>query len=118
MKRMLAAICAALMLAVPALADTVVFENLHYGAEAYEMHLNNETNTIVFNGETYSLDDDAVSFKEAFSVYGGKTRAVYEMTLPQSAYSVEDDHQRAPSHAVVGGAGKPHQRRIRNRGAD
>ena len=58
MKRMLAAICAALMLAVPALADTVVFENLHYGAEAYEMHLNNETNTIVFNGETYSLDDD------------------------------------------------------------
>lgn len=91
MKRMLAAICAALMLAVPALADTVVFENLHYGAEAYEMHLNNETNTIVFNGETYSLDDDAVSFKEAFSVYGGKTRAVYEMTLPQSAYSVEDD---------------------------
>ena len=67
MKRMLAAICAALMLAVPALADTVVFENLHYGAEAYEMHLNNETNTIVFNGETYSLDDDAVSFKEAFS---------------------------------------------------
>ena len=91
MKRMLAAICAALMLTIPALADTVVFENLHYGSEAYEMHLNNETNTIVFNGETYSLDDDAVSFKEAFSVYGGKTRAVYEMTLPQSAYSVEDD---------------------------
>ena len=72
MKRMLAAICAALMLAVPALADTVMFENLHYGAEAYEMHLNNETNTIVFNGETYSLDDDAVSFKEAFSVYGAR----------------------------------------------
>jgi|GEM_PF-4094069 len=93
MKRLYAAILLLVMISVSsaAFATAVTFENLHYGQEAFEMHLNDETNTIVFEGESYSLNDDCVEYKDRCGLYGGKTRAVYEMTVPTDKFTVEDN---------------------------
>ena len=81
--------CVLLLLTCGAQADTAVtFENMHYGDEAFQMHLNNEINKLIFQGEEYLLEDDCFSFREAMVVWGGKTRAVYEMTLPHGKFSV------------------------------
>lgn len=81
--------CVLLLLTCCAQADTAVtFEDMHYGDEAFQMHLNNEINKLIFEGEEYLLEDDSFQFREAMTVYGGKTRAVYEMTLPQGQFSV------------------------------
>lgn len=81
--------CILLLLTCGAQADTAVtFEDMHYGDEAFQMHLNNEVNKLIFEGEEYLLEDDSFQFREAMTVYGGKTRAVYEMTLPQGQFSV------------------------------
>ena len=81
--------CVLLLLTCCAQADTsVTFEDMHYGDEAFQMHLNNEVNKLIFEGEEYLLEDDSFQFREAMTVYGGKTHAVYEMTLPQGKFSV------------------------------
>lgn len=81
--------CVLLLLTCGAQADTAVtFEDMHYGDEAFRMHLNNEVNKLIFEGEEYLLEDNSFQFREAMTVYGGKTRAVYEMTLPQGKFSV------------------------------
>lgn len=93
MKRIAAALLALMMLlaACTALAEKVVFEDLQYGEAAFQLHLKDETNTITFQGETYSLNDDAASYESKVDVYGGKTRAVYEMTIPADKFTVEDN---------------------------
>lgn len=81
--------CVLLLLTCGAQADTAVtFEDMHYGDEAFQMHLNNEVNKLIFEGEEYLLEDNSFQFREALTVYGGKTRAVYEMSLPQGKFSV------------------------------
>ena len=63
------------LLSCGAQADTkVVFEDMHYGEDAFNMHMNDEENYLIFEGERYSLNDDSFSFREAFQIYGGKTR--------------------------------------------
>lgn len=90
MKRLLAALLCALCLTAFAQAEIqVTFEDMHYGEEAFQMHIDDVTNLLVFQGEEYLLDDDSFSFHEAMTVHGGKTRAVYEMTLPKGKFSVE-----------------------------
>lgn len=90
MKRLLAALLCALCLTASAQADIqVTFDDMHYGEEAFQMHMDDVTNLLIFQGEEYLLNDDKFSFNEALSVYGGKTRAVYEMTLPAGKFSIE-----------------------------
>lgn len=85
-------VCTLCLLFGAAQADTTVtFPDMHYGDEAFQMHLNNEVNKLIFQGEEYLLEDDRFNFKEALMVYGGKTRAVYEMTLPSGQFSVTPD---------------------------
>lgn len=88
-----ALLCALLMLlcAGAQAETTVVFEDMHYGEEALQMHMNDEENYLIFGGERYSLNDDSFSCQEAFQIHGGKTRAVYEYEIPQNRYSPEDD---------------------------
>ena len=95
MKRLFAALVLLVMLGMScaALATAVTFENLHYGQEAIDMHQRDEVNTIVFEGETYSLNDDCADYRDRHGLYGGKTRAVYEMTVPAGKFTVEDDGQ-------------------------
>ena len=93
MKRIAAALLVLMMLlaACPALAEKVIFENLQYGEAAFQLHLKDETNIITFQGETYSLNDDYASYESKVDVYGGKTRAVYEMTIPADKFTAEDN---------------------------
>jgi len=123
MKRLFTAL---LMLAIlgtscEAFATAVTFENLHYGQEAFELHVNDQPNFIVFQGEEYSLNDNAASYTGKTETYGGKTRAVYEMTVPADGYAASDSGeatvlgewvQHSLPCAAVGGAGKPGYRRI------
>ena len=57
MKRIAAALLVLMMLlaACTALAEKVVFEDLQYGEAAFQLHLKDETNTITFKDEVYSL---------------------------------------------------------------
>ena len=93
MKRVFAALIALMMLCLnsAAFAQTVVFENLHYGEEALNMHINEQENLIVFEGNEYSLNDYGASYESKVEVWGGKTRAVYEMTIPREYFTVEDN---------------------------
>ncbi len=94
MKRVFAALIALMMLCLnsAAFAQTVVFENLHYGEEALNMHINEQENLIVFEGNEYSLNDYGASYESKVEeVWGGKTRAVHELTIPSGHYSVEDN---------------------------
>ena len=93
MKRIAAALLALMLLfaACTACAEKVVFENLQYGEAAFQLHEKDETNTITFQGETYALNDDSASYESKLDVYGGKTRAVYEMTVPAGSFSAEDN---------------------------
>lgn len=77
--------------ATPEPARTVIFDDLRYGENALALHMADEENFIVFDGEKYSLNDDCGSFAEAFPVYGGKTRALYEITVPADRFSVDGD---------------------------
>ncbi|MBQ2957901.1 MAG: hypothetical protein IJE08_15760 [Clostridia bacterium] len=92
-KMVTALVCAVLMMLCAVVqADTVVlFGDMHYGEEAFDMHMNDEDNFLVYDGEQFSLNDDSFSFKEEFQIYGGKTRSVYEFTIPSKRYSIEDD---------------------------
>ena len=86
--------------AVPALGEhDVELSPLHYGQEAMQLHLENEANTVELDGVTYTFEDDNVfSFQESVTVYGGKTRSVYEMTLPKAVWSDAD----TPADALLG----------------
>lgn len=84
----------ALLAAGTAIAERMAtLENLRYGEDAFSLHMRDEVNTLVFDGVTYELEDDKGSFVEAFNVYGGKTRAAHEITIPKERYSVEPDGQ-------------------------
>lgn len=86
------ALCLIGLLSGGALAEIeVVFENMYYGEAAFNMHMRDEENYLIFQGEKYSLNDDRFSYYEEFPVYGGKTRAVYEMSIPNDRFSVEPD---------------------------
>lgn len=86
--------------AVSALGERdVELSPLHYGQEAMQLHLENEANTVELDGVTYTFEDDNVfSFQESVTVYGGKTRSVYEMTLPKAVWSDAD----TPADALLG----------------
>lgn len=89
LKRILALICA-LLLTVSALAAV----SIEYTLFGEVLHLDPPSEDRFFltcEGEQYSLLDDRARFDEAFSIYGGKSRAVYEYTLPQGSFSIEDD---------------------------
>lgn len=87
--KILLLLCTLCLLFCHAQAETTVtFPDMHYGDEAFQMHMRNEINKLIFQGEEYLLEDDRFSFAEAMMVYGGKTRAVYEMTLPTGQFSV------------------------------
>lgn len=86
------ALCLICLLSGGALAEIeVVFENMYYGEAAFNMHMRDEENYLIFQGEKYSLNDDRFTYYEEFPVYGGKTRAVYEMSIPKDRFSVEPD---------------------------
>ena len=92
MKRVFAALLSLMLLCGAALAQPVVFENLHYGEEAMDMHINEQENLIAFEGNEYSLNDYGASYESKVKeVWGGKTRAVHELTIPSGHYSVEDN---------------------------
>lgn len=81
---------ALLYAAMPALAETrVLFSDLTYGDEAFQLHMNDRSAEVVFNGNTYVFTDNRAEYREAFMVYGGKTRSIYEQTIPASRYSAE-----------------------------
>lgn len=88
-KRILALLCALLLtasaLAAPAIDYTLFGEVLHINPPTEDQFF------LTYEGEKYSLLDDRARFDEAFSIYGGKSRAVYEYTLPQGSFSVEDN---------------------------
>ena len=91
-RKILLLVCTLCLLICHAQAETTVtFEDMHYGDEAFQMHLRDEVNKLIFQGEEYLLEDDRFNFMEAMMVYGGKTRAVYEMTLPTGQFSVTPD---------------------------
>ena len=91
-RKILLLVCTLCLLICHAQAETsVTFEDMHYGDEAFQMHLRDEVNKLIFQGEEYLLEDDRFNFMEAMMVYGGKTRAVYEMTLPTGQFSVTPD---------------------------
>lgn len=88
-KRFFALVCAILMLTIPALAANVDYTL--YG-DAFHPNLPPEDQYVLtYDGVTYSLLDDCARFEEALSIYGGKSRAVYEYTLPQGSFAVEDN---------------------------
>lgn len=92
LNRILLLLCSLCLHCSTAPAETAVtFPDMHYGDEAFQMHLRDEVNKLIFQGEEYLLEDDRFNFKEALMVYGGKTRAVYEMTLPAGQFSVTPD---------------------------
>lgn len=89
-RRILALICAFLLLAAPGLSAA----NIDYTLFGEGIHQNLPAESdffLTYNEEKYSLLDDCACFDEALSIYGGKTRAVYEYTLPQGSFSAEDD---------------------------
>lgn len=93
MRRIAALLCALLCLAGSALADTTfTFDVMHYGDEAFQMHLRDEINLLVYQGEEYPLEDDRFEFDNARTLYGGKTRAVYEMTVPRNSFTQADSN--------------------------
>lgn len=74
-----------------ALADVtpgyVVQLDLPYGDTAYEMHMSETPLSVDYDGRTWSFDDKYASFQEAFQVFGGKTHAIYEMTVPENRHN-------------------------------
>jgi len=93
MRRIAALLCMLLYLAGSALAETTfTFDVMHYGDEAFQMHLRDEINTLVYQGEEYPLEDDRFEFDSAMTLYGGKTRAVYEMTVPRNSFTQADSN--------------------------
>ena len=61
----------------------VIVEHLKYGSEAFELHLADQVNTFDCEGITYRLEDKWFEFQPSTELYGGKTRSVYEYTVPQ-----------------------------------
>lgn len=101
MKRMILLLLCALMMNCAAAEMSVTFPDMHYGDEAFQMHLRDEVNKLIFQGEEYLLEDDRFHFDEAMIIYGGKTRAVYEMTLPLGSYSLQPTEQAMTLGTVV-----------------
>lgn len=89
-KRILSLICALMLMTAPSLAAANIDYTLFGDAFRQSAPAENQF-FLTYDGERYSLLDDCARFDEALTVYGGKTRAVYEYTLPQGGFSVEDD---------------------------
>jgi len=80
-----------LLLCAAALAETrTVFSDLVYGDAAFQLHLNQQAAELTFDGRTYIFADDCARYREAFMVMGGKTRSIYEQTIPAFRYNTED----------------------------
>ena len=101
MKKLFCALLAAVLLlgaAIPAgwaeELQTVILEYA-YGQEAFDRHMAEQPNEVMYQGQSYSFDDELNNsgFKSAFMMYGGKTHANYESTVPSNQYSMEDDGQ-------------------------
>jgi len=54
-----------------------------YGDEAYNKHMLDIRNTIVYKGEKWTFEQGAFSFEGAFMMYGGNTRTVFECEVPE-----------------------------------
>lgn len=87
-KRILALICALLLLTAPALSAPAVDYTL-FGSVLHQNPPTEDKFFLTYEGQPYSLLDDCARFDEAMSLYGGKSRAVYEYTLPQGSFSIE-----------------------------
>lgn len=87
-KRLLALICVLMLLTAPALSAAKVDYTL-FGSVLHQNLPSEEKFFLTYEGEQYSLLDDCARFDEAFSIYGGKSHAVYEYTLPQGSFSIE-----------------------------
>ena len=64
-----------------------------YGEDAHERHMDNVKNTVLFQGNAYEFEDQYFEFERPGELYGGKTRAVFEFTAPESfqkAQTVDD----------------------------
>lgn len=86
-KRILVLVCALLLT-----ASALSAANIEYTLFGEILHLtppSEEEFFLTYEGERYSLLDDRARFDEAMSLYGGKSRAVYEYTLPQNSFSIE-----------------------------
>lgn len=89
-KRILALLYALMLLTAPTLAAENIDCTL-FGEVLYQNPPSEDQFFLIFDGKRYSLLDDRARFDEALSIHGGKSRAVYEYTLPQNSFSVEDD---------------------------
>ena len=64
-----------------------------YGEDAHERHMDDVKNTVLFQGNAYEFEDQYFEFERPGELYGGKTRAVFEFTAPESfqkAQTVDD----------------------------
>lgn len=88
MKKITVLLLALVMLLAAASAETVtpgreatlVFA---YGDEAFTLHMLDIPNTIVYDGHTWLLEHRCDNFDAQFMMYGGNTRTVHEMSVPQ-----------------------------------
>lgn len=90
LKKCLAAIMLLLALCTCAQAQDVVILEYPYDKEAFDLHMAELPIEVEYDGHVWSLDDKYAGFEEAFRVYGGKTHAVYEITVPKNQYSIHD----------------------------
>ncbi len=90
MKRRILILLLILMLGAFSLAEGAVHLDYSLYGEAFHGQLPPEEDYfLTCGGEKYSLLDDRASFSEAYSIYGGKSRAVYEYTLPAGTFDGE-----------------------------
>ena len=85
MKKLTALLLALVMMLAAAAAEEVTQATLlfAYGDEAFDMHMREKANTIDYDGHTWLLEHDSFNYEGEFMMFGGNTRAVFEMDVPQ-----------------------------------
>ena len=85
MKKLTALLLALVMMLAAAAAEQVTQATLlfAYGDEAFDMHMREKANTIDYDGHTWLLEHDSFNYEAEFMMFGGNTRAVFEMDVPQ-----------------------------------
>ncbi len=76
----------ALALCMPAAVNAQEEKELlvySYGSKAMNMHMEGEINSIDYCGKEWLLEDSCFEFAGAFTMLGGKTRAIYECEVPK-----------------------------------
>ena len=54
-----------------------------YGDDAFNKHMLSVMNTVDYKGKTYVFDFGGLEFDDAFMMYGGNTRTVFEFEVPK-----------------------------------